>query len=152
VHPRKRLLTVAIALYALAWMLPSVRGGGIFHWGVLPGWQATRFALDPIWPWPPLQDSFSRMTWLQEAIGVATALTNVLFLLGALLAVRWPHGASRSLSRDLLLAAWLNSAWFFWMTTELGAGYYLWVASFILLAGAVKLPQSRPAAGTNPMA
>jgi len=91
------------------------------------------------------------MTWLQDAIGVASALTNILFVLGALIAFRWPHGVSRSLGRDLLLAAWLNTAWFFWMSTDLGIGYYLWVASFILLSRAVT-PAHPEATGTSPTA
>jgi hypothetical protein len=111
-RPNRRVLAVAVGAYAVAWILPSVRGQHVLRG--LSGWDATRFALDPIWPWPVLRYAVSTATWLQDALSVASGLTNILFLAGTLIAMRWPQRATRGLAWAVILAALVNTHWFFW--------------------------------------
>jgi hypothetical protein len=126
-------ITVAVAAIAnaLGWALPVIDDAR--------GWQAFRVALSPLWPF---EDFRIPELWL-ALLSVPSALTNVLFVVvaGLLLA-----GVSAPRARLLLWmaagATLLNLHWVFTMQgdrDELEAGYFVWVASFALLALAAYL-------------
>jgi hypothetical protein len=119
------LLCAAIA-NALGWALPVIDDAR--------GWQAFRVAMSPVWPFEGFRIPD---VWLM-VISVLSGLTNVLFVVVAAMLLA---GASGSRARRLLwiaaAATLLNLHWVLSMQQsrdELEAGYFLWVASFALLA------------------
>ncbi len=106
----------------------------------MPGWEAFRVSLSPIWPYEGLEVS----TWYWGILTVASALTNFVFL--ALLAhLVWrPAVHRRAVAWSLDVALVINCSWFISGDREyLRLGYYLWVASFALLALAAWFPPAR---------
>lgn len=125
------LLGAAAIAHVLSWLLPVLDD--------YVGWQAFRVALTPIVPY----DDFSAgRNWQQSAVSFASGMTNILFVLalGALASAR--SAWLRASPWVLVAAAILNLYWFVMMgddRRELRIGYYLWVMSFLLLAGAAHL-------------
>jgi hypothetical protein len=116
--------TAAIVANVLGWVLPAVYNEA--------GWRAFRAALSPLWPY----EGFKLDPGLLLVLSVASALTNVLF---AVLAVALVLREERARVVLWLAAAatLLNLHWPFSMGAErrlLEAGYFVWVASFALLA------------------
>ena len=137
-----RVLTLAVGAYAVAWLLPSVVGQSLLHRGVLPGWEATRVALSPIWRYTyqgtPLGPEDA--VWPKAAIAVASGLTNLVFVL----AVAWlgwrPQTVRWPLEALVWSAAVLNTQWFLLGGSSRGAlriGYYLWITSYVLIGAAL---------------
>jgi len=127
------LLWAASIAFVVSWFLPVIKNGLTFPEG-LPGWQAMRAVLDPLWDHDKLRDR----PWF-SALSIASGLTNVV-MIAALShlhltrlspANRWKHW--------VVLAAAINASWtgFDWRDDDLRIGYYLWVVSFLLLAIAV---------------
>ena len=134
----KRTLAAATLAYVAAWFLPSlvIRGDGEVS-GVVRGWTATWGALYPL-----LHPATVAHNKLQEALEAATAASNILFLTALVVALRWPHRLTRSFEWALFAAALLDAQWLIWageQRSDLRAGYYLWVVSFVLLAIALRL-------------
>lgn len=117
-------LLAAIVANVLGWVLPAVYNEA--------GWRAFRAALSPLWPY----EGFKLDPGWLLVLSVASALTNVLFaVLAGLLVLR------RERARVALwlaaAATLLNLHWPFSMGAErrlLEAGYFIWAASFALLA------------------
>jgi hypothetical protein len=132
---RARVLYVlAIVSNVLGWVLPVIDDDTRVYRGV----HAFRVALSPLWPYEEFHIPAGRLTWLS----VASALTNVLFVV--LAAVLW-KAVARSEGHRLGVfvlgaATLLNLHWTVSLRgspLELGAGYYVWVISFVLLLLAV---------------
>jgi len=71
---------------------------------------------------------------LTDVMWVATALTNVFFLLVAIRLLVRPSSSTGGWIVALLCAAGINTYWMFMPEFPTGPDYYLWVASFVLLA------------------
>jgi hypothetical protein len=125
-------LVLACLIFLVAWFLPVVDGGTTLAKGGLPGWEALRFALSPIW------DRGSDMTWWQGVISVLSGLTNVWLVLAVVLLLRREVRPRRVLVAGLFVAAVINAMWvvLFDGFGDLRIGYYLWTVSFVLLAAA----------------
>jgi len=125
------LLLVAIVAHALGWALPVMDDYRGFH--------AFRIALSPLWPYEQFHIPSGRLVFLS----VGSALTNLVFALVAIAAL---VGALQTRSRQRV-AVWvvgaatlLNLHWPVSMGDSAGdlrAGYYVWIASFVLLLLAV---------------
>lgn len=145
----KLVLPLAALVYVIAWLTPVVDGGTTLAEGGVPGWEAFRVALSPVWPYQDLEVS----TWYWGILTVASALTNIVFL-AALAHLVWrPAVSRRAVAWASEVAFVINCLWF--ISGDRGTlrlGYYLWVASFALLAVAAWLPPGRdeptPAAAT----
>jgi hypothetical protein len=134
------LLIGALLAHAAGWLAPVVDG--------YVGWQAFRAALSPVWPF----EHFTVPTWRLIVLAVASAATNALF---AGSAIAMAAGAlERALARRALVAALLvatlvNLHWPISMgdhRADLRVGYYVWVASFLLLALSAGAWPARPTA------
>ena len=136
------LLIAAIVTHALGWILPVIDD--------YRGVQAFRVALSPLWPYEQFQFHIppGRLVYLS----VASAATNVVFAFVAIAAL---VGAVHSRARERV-AVWvvgasalLNLHWPISMgdrAAGLRAGYFIWIASFVLLLLAVHpalAPRSR---------
>lgn len=143
------LIAAALLVHALAWFLPVVREGVTLPHG-LPGWQAFRVAACAVWPY----DGFKIDGWFGITLSTLSAATTVLFVLGAawVITVR-----AAKLSR---VYAWIAVGCFlvdaYWILTfgsdwlDLRVGYYLWWASFLLLAIALfRLSRALERAGSQ---
>ena len=125
------VLLVAIVAHALGWALPVMDDYRGFH--------AFRIALSPLWPYEQFHIPSGRLVYLS----VGSALTNVVFAVVAIAALA---GAVHTRSRQRV-AVWvlgaatlLNLHWPISMGDSAGdlrAGYYVWIASFVLLLLAV---------------
>lgn len=122
--PRATLLAAVVA-NVLGWLLPAFSGNR--------GWVAFVFGLSPLWDYGNFQSQGLGLL----AFIVVSALTNVLF---AALAAVLAFGAQRRARAVLWAAAaatLLNLYWPILLEAErarLEAGYFIWVASFALLA------------------
>lgn len=133
----------AAAIYSIAWFLPVAEGGSRYGDGVLPGWEALRVALSPLWSYREFVTEGS----VHSSVSVASGLTNVLFV-AALVAMVQQRSGARSIwwiGAALLLAAVINAQWLVISPVALKAGYYCWLASFMLLGVGILLrPRLRP--------
>ena len=130
---RNLLLLAAAAAFVLGWVLPVIDD--------YVGWHAFRVALSPIWPY----ENFGFEAWYSGLLTVASALTNVVFLLVLADVVFWRRLDSRVAAWLLLGAFVLNLHWFVRAGSEFTmfrVGYYLWLASFLLLALAARTPNA----------
>jgi hypothetical protein len=129
------VIAAAWLLHAASWFLPAVTGflGSRLDYAV-PGWSvflAETCALRPC-------EGTSVDTWYGTAISVIGVVTTVLFVVVSPWIVR---RASRKLRRAAALVATgafvANSQWYVFYVpdrSDLGVGYFLWCASFALLA------------------
>jgi hypothetical protein len=132
----KPLLRVSVAiatlLFVVAWLTPVHEYGTTLAQGGLPGWEAFRVALAPLWHLP----DFETTNWYWSIITVVSALTNLLFV-AALAHMVWRPGTyGRAVCWVLVAATAINTSWFVFGDDrgDLRLGYFLWVASFALLA------------------
>jgi hypothetical protein len=125
------VLLVSIVAHALGWALPVIDDYRGVH--------AFRVALSPLWPYEQFHIPSGRLVYLS----VASALTNLVFAAVAITALA---GAVETRSRQRLAvfavgaATLLNLHWPISMgdgAGDLRAGYYVWIASFVLLLLAV---------------
>jgi hypothetical protein len=117
-------LFAAIVANVLGWVLPAVYNEA--------GWRAFRAALSPLWPY----EGFKLDPGPLLVLSVASALTNVLFAVLAVVLVLREERA-RWVLWLAAAATLLNLHWPFSMGEQrrlLEAGYFVWVASFALLA------------------
>lgn len=132
---RHLVIAAAWSLQMASWFLPAVKGllGSRLDHGI-PGWSvflAETCALRPC-------EGTSVDPWYGTAISVIGVVTTVLFVLVSPWIV-WR--ASRKLRRAVALvmagAFVVNSLWYVFYVpdrSDLGVGYFLWCASFALLA------------------
>ena len=117
-------LLAAIVANVLGWVLPVIYDDR--------GWRAFRVALSPLWPY----ENFEIEPDFLLVLSVASALTNVLFVvLAAVLVLR--ESRARAVLWAAAGATLLNLHWPISMGEErrlLEGGYFIWVASFALLA------------------
>jgi hypothetical protein len=122
-------LFAAIVANVLGWVLPAVYNEA--------GWRAFRAALSPLWPY----EGFKLDPGLLLVLSVASALTNALFAVLVLVLVLREERA-RVVLWLAAAATLLNLHWPLSMGAErrlLEAGYFVWAASFALLALAALL-------------
>jgi hypothetical protein len=132
---RRALAWSAGLVYAVAWFVQVIKDGDRLADGTLPGWQALRFALSPLW------EGDFRGSWLQGTLSVASGSTNLVFVLALVRpARRW--------SWFLFGAAALNTFWVIDLgpLQDMRAGYWLWLVSFVLLGLAARLNPAAPRA------
>jgi hypothetical protein len=127
------LIWAAWVTQAIAWFLPVAAEGTIFPHG-LPGWQAFRVALCPVWRCPDVQFAH----WYNAAFAVTSAATTVLFIGGSVWVVFWGSRTVRLASAWIAAAAFvINAHWYIFFgpdRKDLRSGYFLWWFSFLLLA------------------
>ncbi|MDH3455515.1 MAG: hypothetical protein OER90_01620 [Gemmatimonadota bacterium] len=149
----KPLLKVSVAtaalLFVVAWLTPVHEYGTTLAQGGVPGWEAFRVALTPLWSF---QDAMVE-TWYGSIHTVVSALTNFLFV-AALAHMLWRPGTyGRAVCWLLVAATVINATWFL-LDGDRGAlrlGYYLWVSSFAVLATAAWfVPTSDPETSPQP--
>jgi hypothetical protein len=129
---RARVLLVgAIVAHALGWLLPVMDDYRGLH--------AFRVALSPLWPYEPFHIPSGRLVYLS----VASAATNLVFAvvaIGALAGLVQARSRQRIAVWSVGAATLLNLHWPISMgdsAADLRAGYYIWIASFVLLLLAV---------------
>ncbi len=117
-------------IYAVAWFVQVIKDGHTLADGVLPGWEAMRAALSPIWRWAEFNG-----TRLEAILCVGSALTNIVFVVYFVRLARRSRASARSWTWLLLGSAAVNTFWIVDSVppSELRAGYWLWLASFVLL-------------------
>jgi hypothetical protein len=149
---RSTLVWLGFLLHAIAWIVPTVRGmepsNPVFSahrlasWALdapewLPGWMAFRFAWNMLVgsdPPPAFGEGTTRV------LG-ATCLTNVVMVFALLVTLFSSRNSSKHeqvmFGTLAFGCAVLNASWVYLTNhdtwKDLGAGYYLWVASFTLV-------------------
>lgn len=159
---RSPLPWVGAVLFLVSWLVPVFQGQQLFgsmgnvarsigagpepgiaplsgpDW--LPGWSACRFA----WALLVEQPSQGHDDWKRIMVGSTcfTNITMVMALVALLLGSR-----PRALGVLLLACAGLDASWLYLGGTDLiralRAGYYLWLASFVLTGFGLLLPGGR---------
>ena len=118
-------LLAAVVANVLGWWLPVADD--------YRGWQAFRVALSPLWPF----EQFRIEPGVLLVLSVASALTNLLFVVLAALLVVGPQARARLVLWAAAGATLLNLHWPISMgenADDLLIGYYVWVVGFALLA------------------
>ena len=127
-------LLAAVVANVLGWWLPVADD--------YRGWQAFRVALSPLWPF----EQFKIEPGVLLVLSVASALTNLLFVVLAVLLVAVPQARARLVLWAAAAATLLNLHWPISMeenADDLLIGYYVWVVGFALLALAAFLEVKR---------
>nr|HEV7952539.1 hypothetical protein [Candidatus Acidoferrales bacterium] len=131
------LIFGAWLIFAAAWFLPVITDGERFPGG-LPGWQAFRTALGPVWPYI----SGTAYSAIGAVAAVLSAVTTILFVVVFIGGSPWlVWRGSRSVRR---ISAWvavgaflLDAHWYFFYgmnQSGLMIGYFLWWFSFLVMA------------------
>lgn len=127
------LVAIAYSVHAAAWFLPVEKDGVTLPYG-LPGWQAFRVAACAIWPY----EGTTLDPWYNVVLSTMSAATTVLFVLGAWWVVVTQSRRLRHVSAWIAACAFVvNAHWFLQLGSDrfdLRIGYFLWGASFLLLA------------------
>ena len=125
------LIAAAFLVHAVAWFLPVDKDGVTLLDG-LPGWQAFEMAASEVVKW--------RIDpWWFVVLLTMSAVTTILFVLGAGWVVAIGSRRLRRVSAWIAACAFIiNAHWILWIGRpgrfDLRAGYFLWWASFLLLA------------------
>jgi hypothetical protein len=129
-------------VYTVAWFVQVIKDGDTLAEGVLPGWQALRMSLTPIWPGEEFGGGVLRGT-----LCVLSGLTNLVFV-AAFVQLSRGRPASSRWSWILFAGAALNTFWIIDVCDpeEMRAGYWLWLASFALLGLVARLSPAAPRA------
>lgn len=163
-----QLLLVGALLFVVAWFVPVYKGQDVF--GSLPGWlrglgapaQTSLGSVEgPDWlpGWNAFQFAWQLLTsapdvarddrWKVLLLG-STCLTNAAMLLSLLLIAARACKGTAALGCGVLLlgCAAVDASWLYLCERELiesyRAGYYLWLASFLLVGlGAMRKAASR---------
>lgn len=118
-------LACAAVCFLASWFLPVMQD--------VPGWMAFRYAFAPLWPYGP------GSTETEDAIPqVASALTNVAFVLMFVLVLRGKVRRPSLLFRVAILCFLMNLYWFMELLRDgslkdLLISYYVWLAAFALM-------------------
>ena len=148
----KRPALAALILFAAAWFLPVEGSAAEMSGADIPGWQAFLVALGPVtWYHFPELDLIT----VRELLMALSALSNLLMVYTLALVLLWPKfhfPVPHKLSIYLWVAFALNIQWV-WPRggefLELRSGYWLWCASFALVAVAVRRLERRKARAPN---
>jgi hypothetical protein len=122
----RSLAPLAAVCFLASWFLPVLQD--------VPGWMAFRYAFAPLWPYGP-----SGSTETEDAIPqVASALTNVAFVIMFVLVLREKVRRPSLLFRVSILCFVMNLYWFVELLRDhslhdLKVGYYVWLAAFALM-------------------
>jgi hypothetical protein len=131
---------IGAASYVLAWFVPVVQGGNDLTPGTLPGWQAFRYALSPIWAYENLDFSawYVRLDWYWSLLCVVSALTNFVLVAALLRMIRKPS-QQHPVLRVMLFASATFNTWFLLIPDrgDLRLGYYMWLIAYFLIAAGV---------------
>jgi hypothetical protein len=124
-------VSAAWFIHAVAWFVPVHKYGVCLPRGV-PGWEAFRIALSPLWPY---EGSGWSGPWYGNVVISASALTNVIMLASLVIALQKVDELQRVAGWAAIGACVLNSYW--WVAdkdrVDLRIGYYLWWLSFLVL-------------------
>jgi hypothetical protein len=129
------VLLVAIVAHALGWALPVMDDYRGVH--------AFRVALSPLWPYQRGDTQFHIPAGPLVYLSVASALTNLVFAavaIAALAGAVQTRVSQRVAAWGIAAATLLNLHWPISMGDSAGdlrSGYYVWIASFVLLLLAV---------------
>jgi hypothetical protein len=139
---RRALVWVVGLVYATAWFVQVVKDGSTLADGVLPGWEALRLALSPLW-----ERDFGG-SFLEASLSVGSGLSNLVFLAAWVRLVRRDAARTRAWSWALFAAAAVDTFWLFDAggPPELRAGYWLWLSSFVLLGLQARVSRAGPRA------
>ena len=125
------LISGAWVVHAVAWFLPAIDDGVRFPDG-LPGWQAFRTALSPVWPYGA---TFSA---IESVAATLSAVTTIFFILISPWIVWRGSYAARRVGAWIAAASFiLDAHWYLFYgrnSSGLQIGYFLWWFSFLLLA------------------
>ena len=141
-----RAATAIVGLiYVVAWFVQVAKDGQTLADGVLPGWQAVVLAFSPLW------GDFNG-NGLRAALCVGSGLTNVVFLAGILRLARRSRTSTTAWVWLLLGSAAVNT---FWIVDggspgDMRAGYWLWLASFLLLGVVAFLSRAAEPSAARP--
>ena len=128
---------IAWLLYGASWFIQWHREGTTLIQGGLPGWEA--FLVATVWV-PDLE-------WplVFKVISVSSALTNLLMIASPVIVLGRFERLKSALPWLFILATIVDAQWFVFLLEgerrDLRAGYYLWCASFLMLAVARFLNQ-----------
>ncbi len=131
------LIAAAFLVHALAWLLPVVKDGVTLPDG-LPGWQAFEMAAYEV-------NKGKIDPWYFVVLSTISAVTTILFVLGAGWVVAIRSRILRRVSAWIAACAFIiNAHWVLWLVFapdrfNLRVGYFLWWASFLLLAMGLSL-------------
>lgn len=136
------VIEIGAAMYVVAWFVKVIDDGSTLADGVLPGWEAFRVALSPIWPYKGVEIE----GLVKQVLAVLSAFTNaiVLCILPAL--YRWRGHPPRRAARVLAFGAAIDAHWMYPLSNVLALrwGYYLWFSSFLVLAASAGLGRGLP--------
>jgi hypothetical protein len=130
----------ALLCFAAAWFLPVEAGAARLSDGIIPGWQAFLVSIGPVVGHPLIELD---LITIRELLMAMSALSNVMMLYSFVLVLAWPRWHfwhPHRLSWHLIAAFIVNVQWMWPRGGEfldLRVGYYLWCASFALIAVAV---------------
>lgn len=136
--PKGLYIIACFLLWAASWFLPVIKDGTRLANGTLPGWEAFRVALSPVWHYNPHISPDCPM-WGQ-ILFVASGLSNFVFL-GALFFLFRPS-LNPKVWKILLACTCVNLHWLQIIFSDIYAmkiGYYMWVSSFFILTGLLLL-------------
>ena len=141
---------LAMLVFFIAWFLPVERDGVRLADGMLPGYEAFRVAVAPIFS---LGRGAAGGPSVRELFFGVSALTNLLIWYALFVAAVYPRRfwpSLRTLSILLVVALCVNAQWLLpseGQRLNLRIGYWVWCASFPLMALALhRLGRSAPAA------
>lgn len=127
------LIAAAFLVHAVAWLLPVVKDGVTLPDG-LPGWQAFAMAASEV-------NKGKIDPWYFVVLSTISSVTTILFVLGAGWVVAIRSRILRRVSAWIAACAFIiNAHWVLWWFVSrpdgfnLRVGYFLWWASFLLLA------------------
>ena len=118
-------LLAAVVANLLGWVLPAISEER--------GFEAFFFALSPLWDYRHFQNEGLGLL----AFIVASALTNVLFVVLAAVLAFGPARRAKAVLWGAAAATLLNLYWPILLEADrarLQAGFFIWVSSFVLLA------------------
>ena len=122
------MIGAAWLLYAASWFIPTV-----MDFGPVPGWFVFLYA--------PLVVFDSTISGINRIICFSTCLANLLMIASPMILRGRFDRVKSTLPWLLILAAVLNSLWLLWEDRSSLPGYFLWWASFFILAVACFLKQ-----------
>jgi hypothetical protein len=138
--PHARIVLAGLILYGTAWFVQVIKDGATLADGILPGWQALRVALSPIWPY----EGIGIDGWLRRILSVASGFTNAIVLcMPVWLQLARRHRKAFAVG-PLCVAAGVDAHWMFPEPQDLRLGYYMWLGSFIVLAVGVARSADTP--------
>ena len=125
------LILGAWLIHATAWFLPVITDGVRFPSG-LPGWEAFRAALTPIWVFGAPYSNIGAVA------ATLSALTTIFFVLISPWVVLRGSPSLRRVAASIAAASFvLDAHWYFFHgrnSLGLRIGYFLWWFSFLVLA------------------